>query len=103
MSVFCPPGRSAHQAMHEAFLALLWSAFEFLFAKTGALLLRAASFGRWRAEPWRSTEHRVHAAAGAFSYRKNGARVFTVQGQTVAGVLAWVLLLFIAFTSFNAA
>ena len=89
--------------MHDALLALLWTTLEVLFAKTGALLLRAASFGRWRAQPLRSVEHRVHAAAGAFSYRKDGARVFTVQGQTVAGVLAWVLLLFIAFNLFNAA
>lgn len=89
--------------MHDALLALLWATLEILFAKTGALLLRAASFGRWRAQPLRSAEHRVHAAAGAFSYRKDGARVFTVQGQTVAGVLAWLLLLCIAFSLFNAA
>jgi hypothetical protein len=89
--------------MHDALLALLWATLEILFAKTGALLLRAASFWRWRAQPLRSAEHRVHAAAGAFSYRKDGVRVFTVQGQTVAGMLAWVLLLFVAFNLLNAA
>lgn len=89
--------------MHDVLMALLWATFEIMFVKTGALLLRAASFGRWRAQPLRSTEHRVHAAAGAFSYGKDGARVITVQGQTVAGVLACLLVLLLVFKLFNAA
>jgi len=89
--------------MNEVLLALGGAAVEVLLVKSGGLLLRAASLGRWRPEPLRSAEHRVHAAAGAFSYRKDGVRTITRQGQTVAGVLAWLLVVFIAVYLFNAA
>lgn len=81
--------------MTELVFAVLWSAIEGLLILTGALVVRTASWGRWRTEHWGSNEARIFGAAGALSFRREGRRVVTTNGLVFAGLLFYVLLVLV--------
>ena len=76
--------------MEELVGLLAWLAVEMLLVGTGRIAVRALSLGRWRGEVFGGNEARVHAAAGALSFRRDGQRVFTRTGLAFAGIFTWI-------------
>lgn len=78
--------------MVELLNSVFWDLIYGALVKFGAVLVRAASGGRWKAEPLLSQAHRLRSPAGALSYMADGVRVVTSTGQALAAVLVWALL-----------
>ena len=74
---------------------LLWSSIDLVLVFTGKIVVTAASLGQWRGERWRSKESRIHGAAGALCFKRDGQRVFTTTGLLWVGALFYVLLVVI--------
>ena len=81
--------------MVEVIAWLLWSCIDLVLVLTGKIVVTAASFGQWRGERWRSKESRIHGAAGALCFKRDGQRVFTTTGLLWVGALFYVLLVVI--------
>ena len=81
--------------MVEVIALLLWSCIDLVLVLTGKIVVTAASFGQWRGERWRSKESRIHGAAGALCFKRDGQRVFTTTGLLWVGALFYVLLVVI--------
>ena len=71
---------------------LIGTAIEVLLAMTGRFAVWMFSLGRWRAEALDGEEGRIHGAAGALSFVREGRRVVTATGQLFAGIAFYVLL-----------
>jgi hypothetical protein len=56
------------------------------------LLIRLIGQGRWQSEGIRSNKHAMHSGARALSYRLDGRRVVTVEGQWIIGLVFYVVL-----------
>lgn len=65
---------------------------EIVMIQTGRLVVRLVSLGRWKAEPISSDESRIHAPAGALSFRHEGRRVVTPNGSLFVGIAFYVVL-----------
>lgn len=81
--------------MAEVIAWLLWSSIDLVLVFTGKIVVTAASLGQWRGERWRSKESRIHGAAGALCFKRDGQRVFTTTGLLWVGALFYVLLVVI--------
>lgn len=57
---------------------------------TGQVIVRVVSFGRWRGESLGTKEGRIHGAAGALAFKRNGQRVVTASGLLFVGMSFWV-------------
>ena len=78
--------------MGEAIAAFLLGAIEVIVVLTGKAVVSVASFGRWRGESLSGAEGRIHAPAGALSFKRDGQRVFTPTGLSLIGFLFYGLL-----------
>jgi hypothetical protein len=67
-----------------------------LVTQTGRAVVYLLSFGRWRGEALTGDEGRVHGAAGALWFRREGRAVFTHTGQFFVGVAFYVALVVVA-------
>lgn len=67
-------------------------AFELLVALTGRLVLHTVSLGRLRYGAIFGGDHHIHGASGALWYTRDGQRVVTPTGQTLAGLVSCVAL-----------
>lgn len=65
---------------------------EIVTIQTGRLVVRLVSLGRWKAEPISSDQSRIHAPAGALSFRHDGRRVVTPNGSLFVGIAFYVVL-----------
>lgn len=54
--------------------------------QTGRLVIWLVSLGQWRGETPFGEEGRIHGAAGALSFVRDGKRVITDTGLLLAGV-----------------
>lgn len=81
--------------MAEVIAWLLWSSIDLVLVFTGKIVVTAASLGQWRGERWRSKESRIHGAAGALCFKRDGQRVFTTTCLLWVGALFYVLLVVI--------
>ena len=81
--------------MAEVIAWLLWSSIDLVLVFTGKIVVTAASLGQWRGERWRSKESRIHGAAGALCFKRDGQRVFTTTCLLWVGALLYVLLVVI--------
>ena len=81
--------------MAEVIAWLLWSSIDLVLVFTGKIVVTAASLGQWRGERWRSKESRIHGAAGALCFKRDGQRVCTTTGLLWVGALFYVLLVVI--------
>ena len=54
----------------------------------GRLALAVLTLGRWRGEALDGQEARIHSAAGALSFVRDGQRVLTRNGLALLGVAA---------------
>ena len=59
---------------------------------TGRLVVSVLTFRHWRGESLDGQEGRVHGAAGALSFVRDGHRVVTITGQLFVGIAFYVLL-----------
>jgi hypothetical protein len=67
-----------------------WLVVDVLLINTGRAVVFALSLGRWRGERFGGNEGRVHAMAGALSFKLDGQRVVTRSGLIFVGVAAYV-------------
>ena len=88
--------------MVEVIAWLLWVCIDFVLVFTGKIVVTAASLGQWRGERWRSKESRIHGAAGALCFKRDGQRVFTTTALLLVGVLFYVLLLVVILLWYSA-
>ena len=67
--------------------------------QTGRGIVWLISLGQWRGEPLFGDEGRIHGAAGALSFVRDGKRVVTDTGLLFIGVAFYVALVavFVAF------
>lgn len=84
--------RQTHPAMDALSSILIWLLIDVLLTGAGRALVRLVSFNAWRGETWGGNESNIYAAAGAFSFVRNGQRVITRLGLCFAGALAWMVL-----------
>ena len=61
-----------------------------LLIGTGRAVVCALSFGQWRGENTEENEGKIYGAAGALSFVRDGQRVVTETGFSIAGVLFYV-------------
>ena len=54
----------------------------------GRLVLAVLTLGRWRGEALDGQEARIHSAAGALSFVRDGQRVLTRNGLALLGLAA---------------
>lgn len=59
---------------------------------TGRLVVSLVTLRRWRGESLDGEEGKIHGAAGALSFVREGRRVVTTTGQLFAGIAFYVLL-----------
>ncbi|GKT20746.1 hypothetical protein [Acidovorax sp. SUPP3334] len=78
--------------MQDILGVAVFTAVEAVLLFTGKCVIRLASLGHWREENPDRIESRVFAAAGAFSFKRDGQRVFTFNGLLVAGILFYALV-----------
>ena len=81
--------------MVEVIFWLLWSCIDLVLVFTGKIVVTAASFGQWRGERWSRNESRIHGAAGALCFKRDGQRVLTTTALLLVGALFYVLLVVI--------
>jgi len=61
--------------------------------QTGRVLVRLISVGKWRGEPLFGDEGQIYAAAGAFSFVRDGKRIITESGLSLVGGTFYLALL----------
>lgn len=66
-----------------------------LLIYTGRGVISAVSLGRWRSEQIQRKEGKIHSAAGALSFIRDGQRVITATGLFFAGLIFYVALIFL--------
>lgn len=71
---------------------VLLAALDVLLVVTGRFAVRLFSLGRWRGETLMGDEGRIHGAAGALSFVRDGQRVITHTGQLFAGIAFYLFL-----------
>ncbi len=59
---------------------------------TGRMVISILTLRRWRGESFDGQEGRIHGAAGALSFVREGHRVITTTGQLFVGIAFYVLL-----------
>lgn len=59
---------------------------------TGRLVVSVLTLRHWRSESLDGQEGRVHGAAGALSFVRDGHRVVTTTGQLFVGIAFYALL-----------
>ena len=64
----------------------------FVVRQTGRVVVWLVSFGQWRGEQLIGDEGRIHGAAGALSFVRDGRRVITDTGLLFFGVTFYVVL-----------
>lgn len=62
----------------------------FIVRQTGRVVVWLVSFGQWRGEQLRGDEGRIHGAAGALSFVRDGRRVITDTGLLFFGIAFYV-------------
>jgi hypothetical protein len=62
------------------------------FVETGRFVIAIVSLGRWKGTFRRSDEERIHGAAGALSFRRDGIRVITTPDLCLMGFLFYCFL-----------
>lgn len=67
----------------------------FLVRQTGRVVVWFVSLGQWRGEQLFDDEGRVHGAAGALSFVRDGRRVITDTGLLFFGITFYVVLFFV--------
>jgi hypothetical protein len=72
---------------------LLAGLLELLVVGTGKVVVKVASFGRWRGENISSNEGRIYSAAGSLWFRREGRIVVTSNGLLFVGIIFYVLLI----------
>ncbi|MBB1074003.1 hypothetical protein HUU62_06195 [Rhodoferax sp. 4810] len=73
---------------------IIAGALRVIAIQTGRVLVRLISVGKWRGEPLFGDEGRIYAAAGAFSFVRDGKRVITESGLSLVGGTFYLALLF---------
>ncbi|EJE53891.1 hypothetical protein PMI14_01214 [Acidovorax sp. CF316] len=68
---------------------------DFVFVVAGKLVIYALTLGRWRGE--RAGEGRIHGAAGALSFVRDGQRVLTDRSACFVGGFFCIVLVFCSF------
>ena len=81
--------------MEEGLAAIIWLSIELLLMYTGRGVICAVSLGRWRGEHIQRKEGKIHSAAGALSFVRDGQRVITATGLFFAGLIFYVALMFL--------
>ena len=66
--------------------------------QTGRVVVWLVSFGKWRGEPMFGDEARIHGAAGALSFVRDGRRVITETGLLFVGVVFYVVFVALIIT-----
>lgn len=59
---------------------------------TGRVVVSVLTLRRWRGESLDGEEGKIHSAAGALSFVREGRRVVTTTGQLFTGIAFYVLL-----------
>ncbi len=70
----------------------------FIVRQTGRGAVWPVSFGRWRGEQLLGDEGRIHGAAGALSFVRDGRRVITDTGLLFVGISFYVVLLLVTIS-----
>ena len=78
--------------MDEVLIFVAYVLIEILLLKTGAVLVRLLSLGRWQTEAIWSTDHRVFGAAGSLSFVKDGTRFVSNTGLIVLAIVFWTAI-----------
>lgn len=65
----------------------------FIVIQTGRVVVWFFSLGQWRGEKLDGDEGRIHGAAGALSFVREGRRVITCTGLFFFGIAFYVVLL----------
>ena len=79
--------------MDTAVLAGLWIALDTLLMLSGKVVVCLATFGQWRGERLMQGEARIYGPAGALSFLRDGQRVVTGLGLSIAGALFYFVVL----------
>lgn len=66
--------------------SVIASLFELVLAAIGRFAVWMFTLGSWRCESWDGEEGRVHGAAGALWFTRDGRHVVTLTGQLLAGL-----------------
>lgn len=77
--------------MEAVFQLLAYVLVDVVFVFTGKAVVHALSLGRWRGERG-ADEGRIHGAAGALSFVRDGQRVLTDTGAACVGGLFCIVL-----------
>ena len=64
----------------------------FIVRQTGRVAVWLVSFGQWRGEQLLGDEGRIHGAAGALSFIRDGRRVITCTGLLFFGIIFYIVL-----------
>lgn len=72
----------------------------FMVRQTGRVVVRFVSLGQWRGEQLLDDEGRIHSAAGALSFVREGRRVITETGLLFFGIAFYVVLLVVIMIYF---
>ena len=65
----------------------------FIVRQTGRIVVWLVSLGQWRGEQLLGDEGRIHGAAGALSFVREGRRVITDTGLLFFGIAFYVVLI----------
>jgi len=71
-------------------------ALGYLTIQVGRLAIWMVSLGRWRGEQLLGDEGRIHGAAGALSFVRDGRRVITETGLLFAGTACLIALVLVS-------
>jgi hypothetical protein len=71
-------------------------ALGYLTIQVGRLAIWMVSLGRWRGEQLLGDEGRIHGAAGALSFVRDGRRVITETGLLFAGIACLIALVLVS-------
>lgn len=74
---------------------IIGAVFGVITIQTGRVVIWLLSFGKLRGEPLFGDEGRIHGAAGALSFVRDGKRVITDTGLLFVGVAFYVVLAFL--------
>jgi hypothetical protein len=88
--------------MEELLAFLFYAVFELLLIGAGRVVVRLASFGKWRGEKFGGDEAKVNAPAGSLTFVLGQQRVFTRTGLAIVGILAVLAALGLAAVTFSA-
>jgi hypothetical protein len=72
---------------------IITGVLRFIVRQTGRVVVWFVSFGQWRGEQLRGDEGRIHGAAGALSFVRDGRRIITDTGLLFFGIAFYVVLL----------